>query len=383
MYGGQVNTISVHTTAVVSGVATIEGYSAASFGENETNSLAQTLADFLNIDAPNIKLTLETTRRRSLLTHTPEHVGIDYDISVADAHAGEAVKASIRSVRPDTLVIKLRERGMNVSNISMTVFEPIKSSPGLQGLESEMLRSRWNLTIPPGTCAMVPSAEEAITVSGLADGADVKAELFSGVRSSIVVNDARMSSPTQVKNGDMLRIYVCTPLTPSFTETFDLSYGGQLETITVRTIQSPPSPPAYEEIFEEAEAAANVSAVAKEVLIAAVGVDCSSRAAAAQNETIASVTALSDATAHDATEQANLTALQVTTAATAATAASNAAAQGAIDVANTAITGATTASVAAEAAGDQLINRSERRLLRVTPRHMAWQILLATSCAAA
>ncbi len=77
------------------------------------------------------------------------------DSSVADAHAGEAVKSGIRSVRPETLVIKLRERGMNVSNISMTVFEPIKSSPGSHGLESEMLRSRWNLTIPPGTLMLL------------------------------------------------------------------------------------------------------------------------------------------------------------------------------------------------------------------------------------
>jgi len=181
-----------------------------------------------------------------------------------------------------------------------------------------------------------------------------------------------VASPANVRNGDMIRVRVCVPLTFNFTETFSLTYGGQLDTFTVLTTQAPPpppSPPTIEKLSDNAEAATNFSVYAHEVLRAAVSADCESQAASTQIESITAAADLVDATELDAAQQANLTTVQIETASAAATAASDAAAQGAIDVANTAITGIITADVAASAA--DLVAKNAARAAALVAKALA------------
>ena len=226
-YGGQSNIISVHTTspgANVSGVATIEGYTVDSFGFNESAAFVEALAELFNIQAGDIQITPEHLLRRSLLT---SHVGLDYGIAVVDASAGEKLKGEIKAMQPQDLITGLKAKGLNVSDASMTVVEAV--IPLISALPVDQMSFNSNITMSPGTCATVPSLQ-AITVSGLAEGVDVEAELLPGLRSSIEVNGLNVASPVHVRNGDMIRVRVCVPLTFNFTETFSLTYGGQLDT---------------------------------------------------------------------------------------------------------------------------------------------------------
>jgi len=189
-YGEVFNTISVHTLGVVTGVATVEGYSVDTFGDHETVAFAKALSELLNVQLADIKVSKENLLRRSLLVHTPEHVGLDYDIAVSDTVASDTLKADIKAVQPSTLVSKLNERGLNVTSASMTVVESAESLavPDVVVVP----QSGWNITTLPGTCAMVPSPQ-TITVEGLAEGVSVKAELFPAFRSNIVVTGSIVS----------------------------------------------------------------------------------------------------------------------------------------------------------------------------------------------
>jgi hypothetical protein len=94
-----------------------------------------------------------------------------------------------------------------------------------------------SITVKPGVCSMIPSSD-SVMVSGLGNGVMVEATLSPDVgfnRSELIVNNASVSSPTTVRNGDSLRVLVCAPTVYGASETFTLMYGGQTNMISVHT----------------------------------------------------------------------------------------------------------------------------------------------------
>ena len=533
VFGAQTKTVTVYTPespppsppapdappsphVVVTGTVVIDGYTTDTFGDNETTALKNGMATILNVSSDDVTITVTNGPLRRLLNHSADHLLAAFQVVSADNTSGEVIKSTLKAVSPDALAAELRLNGLNVSSASVTVAEDSPELTPDPVIDSTAMQFELNasITVAPGACSLLPSLQ-AITISGLGVDEEVIAALVPGLRSQIVLNDENVASGVNVKNGDRLRISVCAPLEFDFNESFNLSYGGTHDTVTVKTYQAPPPPspsppppspsppppspsppppsppppspppppppdisahaftlnnasitvepgtcslipswqtvmvlglgqdvrvmatlfpaengniivngevttnpvsvrngdqlrlnvcapaetfgfnqtfnlsygqqsdsvtvstlqapppsphpppppppdaplrpppsppPAYAEIAQEAATAANFSAYATAVLTAAVSADCSSKAASAQNRSIAAATELQDATAEDAAEVAELAAEQVTVAADAAAAATADAAQGAIDVANIATTGITTADVAAAAA---------------------------------
>ena len=134
-------------------------------------------------------------------------------------------------------------------NVSFSPPPPPQPSPPPPDITADAFRLSASLTVEPGACALIPE-NEPVVVSGLGDGIPVSAYLtphpYGATDMSvyqIIVNGLNMISPAAVENGDTLQLFLCAPAEFGFNETFRLTYGEHVDTISVSTLFAPPPNP--------------------------------------------------------------------------------------------------------------------------------------------
>ena len=134
-------------------------------------------------------------------------------------------------------------------NVSFSPPPPPQPSPPPPDITADAFRLSASLTVEPGACALIPENEPDV-VSGLGDGIPVSAYLtphpYGATDMSvyqIIVNGLNMISPAAVENGDTLQLFLCAPAEFGFNETFRLTYGEHVDTISVSTLFAPPPNP--------------------------------------------------------------------------------------------------------------------------------------------
>jgi hypothetical protein len=92
----------------VTGVVTLDGYTAATFGTAQKTAFATAMANIAGVSASDVTVTVEDARRRLLAG-----VKLTYEINTADAASAATLQATIKSKSGADVVSEMRSAGLD------------------------------------------------------------------------------------------------------------------------------------------------------------------------------------------------------------------------------------------------------------------------------